>query len=471
MQAINLLTRFFTYEVVVFLLVLGVLIFVHEFGHFLFARLFGVRVLVFKLGFGRFLWSIKRGYTEYGVALFPIGGYVKMFGDPSEMEDLEPEEVSESDRRQALFAQPAWKRLFIFAGGPAMNVLLAFIIAPVIYLVGIEKPKFELEPPVVRAILPDSPAARSGLQVGDRILSAGAKATPTAYDLRWQEMVNPHQTLSYRIEREGRQIEVPITLEEEKPEAVGYSGIVVYLASAVVVEVLPDLPAAKAGFEKGDRIVAINQVPIEYLSQLPRLIQASQGRESVFRIRRAGRELELRAAPINDAQEKKYILGIKFEADRMDTVVIRTSLGEAIKRGSADAIDAGAITVIGLYKILSLQLSPRGMGGPVMIAGLIGEAAQSGFSYLIWIVVMISVNLGILNILPVPPLDGGHILFTVIEAVIRREVNLKYKEAIFRVSMAFFLALFVLITVNDLMRYRQGITGFFRELAKGLGLL
>jgi regulator of sigma E protease len=152
-------------------------------------------------------------------------------------------------------------------------------------------------------------------------------------------------------------------------------------------------------------------------------------------------------------------------------VLVRTGLVEAIRRGSEDAAEAGVLTVAMLWKIISLQTSPRAVGGPVMIAGTVGQAAQSSFSNLVWIVVLISVSLGIFNILPLPPFDGGHILFTVIEAVLRREINLKYKEAVFRVAMTFILVLFVLITVNDIMRYRQGFAEFFHELAKGLGLL
>jgi len=468
MQVINLISRFLTYNVAVFLLVLGVLIFVHEFGHFIFARLFGVRVLIFKLGFGRFVWSFKRGPTEYGVALFPVGGYVKMFGDPSEMEELKPEEVNPAERREALFAQPRWKQLFIFAGGPLMNVVMAFVIAPVVYLVGIERPKAYLEPPVIGAVFPDSPAAKAGIEPGDRVLSVAGKPMDRFQDLIIEEAINPKQTLVYRIRRGGKEFQVTLTLEEGKTEPVGTSGIMLPRIPAAIEQPLPGMPAAQAGFQKDDRILAINDTPVQYWDELRHLIEASQGEQIRFRVERGQSELVLRVTPVKDPEENRFVIGI---TPRIETVLVRTGLVEAIQRGSDDVAEAGVLTVAMLWKILSLQTSPRALGGPVMIAGTVGEAAQSSFANLVWIVVLISVSLGIFNILPLPPFDGGHILFTVIEAVLRREINLKYKEAIFRVAMTFILVLFVLITVNDIMRYRQGIAGWFQELAKGLGLL
>lgn len=468
MGVINLLLNFFTYNVVIFLLVLGLLVLVHEFGHFLFARLFGVRVLIFKLGFGRFLFSFKRGPTEYGLALFPIGGYVKLFGDPSEMEEIKPEPVSETDKKETLFAQPAWKKFLIFAGGPLMNVVLAFLIAPIIYLVGIQQLKADVEPPVVGAVYPESPAAKAGIEPGDLILSVGGESVPTFRDLMIQEALNPNQTLTYRIERQGRDLEVKLKLAEAKPDPIGSSGIVLPRTRAAVGETMPGMPAAKAGLQPGDQILAIDGTPVEYWDQLRNLIEASQGRAIQVRARRGEQELELLMSPERDETDRRFVIGITPE---METVLVRTGLIKAVQLGSRDALEAGVLTWAGLWKILTLQISPRAMGGPVMIAGVVGEAAQSGFSRLVWLVVFISVNLGILNLLPLPPFDGGHLLFTVIEALIRREINFKFKEAVFRVGMTLVLVLFALITVNDFMRYRENIAEWFKQLAKGLGIL
>ena len=468
MSVINLLVNFLTYKVVIFLLVLGLLVFVHEFGHFLFARLFGVRVLIFKLGFGKFWWRRVRGHTEYGVGWIPIGGYVKLFGDPAEMEELKPEQVSPADKKETLFAQPAWKKILIFAGGPVMNIVLAFLIAPIVYLVGIQQLKADSEPPVVGGVYPDSPAAKAGIEPGDLILSVGGKLVPTFRDLMIQEALNPNQTLTYRTLRQGREMEVKLTLAEAKPDPIGYSGIVLPRTRAAIGETMPGMPAVKAGLKPGDRILAINGSPVVYWDELRRLIEAGDGREMAVRVRRGEQELEFRMTPEQDSTDRRWVIGI---TPQIDTVLVRTGLVKAVQLGSRDALQAGVLTVAILWKIITFQVSPRTVGGPVMIAGVVGEAAQTGFSYLVSLIVLISVNLGILNLLPLPPFDGGHILFAVIEAVIRREINVKYKEAIFRVGMTCILALFVLITVNDFMRYRESIAEWFKELAKGLGIL
>lgn len=468
MRVIDLLLNFFTYKVVVFLLVLGVLILAHELGHFCFARLFGVRVLIFKLGFGRFLWSRKRGHTEYGVGWIPIGGYVKLFGDPSEMEEPGATQISAAGRKETLLAQPAWKKALIFAGGPVMNIVLAFLIAPVVYLVGIQQFKADVEPPVVGAVYPDSPAARAGIEPGDLILAVGGKPVATFRELMIQEAMNPNRTLVYRLLRQDREREVTLTLAAAKPDPIGYSGIVLPRTRGVIGEVMPGLPAARAGLKPGDRIVSINDTEVAYWDELRHLIEASQGRPLKVHVRRGEQDLEFSLTPERDQADQRFVLGI---TPQLDTVLVRTGPLQAVRLGARDTVEAVVLTGAILGKILTFQVSPRTVGGPVMIAGVVGEAAQSGFSYLVALIVLISVNLGILNLLPLPPFDGGHILFTGIEAVLRREVSVKYKEAIFRVSLTLILILFVLITGNDFMRYRESITEWFKELARGLGLL
>jgi len=459
---------FLAFTAVPFVVVLGIMIFVHELGHFLAARLVNVRVLVFKLGFGRYLFKFRRGHTEYGVGWMPIGGYVRMFGDPTEVEGEEHDtplaEITEQDKAEALIYKPAHHKLLVFFAGPLMNIALAFILAPLIFMLGVPQ-----APPITGLIEPDSPAAIAGIKPGDRIVSIGGKAVNSFRDMMMEEALNPEQTLVYVVDRKGQRLEIPLTLrksENQKMGPLGESGITEYL-SAQVGGLSKDSPAEKAGLVPGDTITRLNDREIGDWADLTEVIGASQGQELNVVALRRGRPLTFKITPQYHKEYQRYLIGI---APFQETEIVKYGLADSMSKGSRYCVEMVAQTYVVLWKLISLKLSPKVMSGPLGIGAITSKAAHSGFAALLGFTVLISINLGILNLLPFPPLDGGHILFTSVETVIRREIKMSYKEMTFRVGFALLLILMALVTVNDFLRYKSDMLEFFKAIGKGLGL-
>jgi len=459
---------FFAYTVVPFVAVLGVMIFVHELGHFMVARALGIRVLIFKLGFGSYIFSFKRGYTEYGVAWFPVGGYVKLFGDPTEVEGGEEEipfdQIPEQDKREALFYRPAHHKVAVFVAGAAMNVLLAFAIAPAVYLLGTWEQKL---PAAVGELEPGSPAEQAGLKPGDTILEVEGKKMASFKDLMLQEALNPGNRLTYAISRGGQPLTIVLTLGEDAKEGIGQSGIKPLPLAARVGGLIAGSPAEQADLQLGDTIVSINGQTVGTWTELQEQINKNGGAESAIAISRAGLPLEIAITPQFNADAQRFLLGI---SPYVETQFVRYGLRQSVVEGGKDALGYVTLTFEVLWKLVSGQLSARTMSGPLGIGAITSEAAHSGLSALISLMVLISINLGILNLLPFPPLDGGHILVSAIEGIMGREIKMKYKEAAFRFGFFLLIFLMILVTVKDFWRYKGAMGGFFLDLWKGLGL-
>jgi len=451
--------------IVPFFIMLGILIFIHEFGHFIFAKIFHCRVIHFAFGFGPWLISRKIGETEYGIKWLPFGGSVRVFGDPTEMEEL-GEELSPEEKKRALFAQPAWKKLIIFSAGSIMNILLAFAVSPVVYWRGIERPYIEVAPPRVGAILPDSPADKAGIKPGDLILEVNSKRIETFQELVTNEMLNPGKELVYKIQRGEEILEKKIRLAKSKEEGAGYSGIILPGSEPIIGKVQAGSPAEKAGLKPDDKILAVNGQPVKYWHELSGLIQQSQGEPIKILVERGERELEVVVKPRYSKEHKRYLIGIVQKDVR---VFVRYGFWEGIKQGVKETIYWAGLTVRVVERLLSAQLSLKSVSGPVGIAGITSQAAQMGLSHFLRLLVIVSVNLGILNLLPIPPLDGAHILVTTIEAIIRRQLSQKFKEAIFQTGFILMIAFMLLVTFNDFLRFREPIINWFKELLKQFG--
>jgi len=462
---------FIAYTAVPFVVVLGIMIFVHELGHFMAARAFKVRVLVFKLGFGRFIWSTKRGHSEYGVGWVPIGGYVRMFGDPTEVEEKEDTdlgELTEDEKKEALYFRPAWQKLIIFAAGPVMNVALAFMIAPLAYIIGFEREVEPKGPPLVGMVAENSPAQKAGIEKGDRLLAVDGDSIESYRDLIIKEAVNPEQTLTYTVRRGGRVLEFEIKLEEASKETpVGTSGIGPPPPPAMVGQVLPGTPAERAGLKTGDTIAMAGSERVSDWEELREAVNKSKGGLLSLVVLRDGERIELSIKPEYNEDQDRYLVGITYF---IETEFVRYGPGRALVEGSKDCLHWVVLTYDTLWRLVSGQLKVKTLQGPLGIGAITSQAAHSGLVAVIRFMVLISINLGILNILPFPPLDGGHILFTAMESAIGREINIKYKEWVFRTGMALLLLLMVVVTFHDFMRYKTSIGDFFMDIIKGLGL-
>jgi regulator of sigma E protease len=432
----------FVTDVVVVVLVLGLMIFIHELGHFLAAKFFGVRVLVFSLGFGKRLLHWTRGDTDYRISALPFGGYVKMAGD-------DPSAERKGDPGEFL-TKPRWQRFVIVAMGPAMNVLLAVLLLTGLYRFHFQKPAYEEQPARVGDVEPDSPASQSGVKPGDLVVRLGSLQDPRWEDLQMKVLTTVGEAMPLEIERDGRTLNMSLTPRPEGPDRVGDAGIYPY-EPGVIDKVEPGLPASQAALLPGDEITSVEGRKVLYWPRVAYLIQSSKGKPVQLSILRGAREFQVKLTPVlTDVMgEKRWRIGISFHNDML---VRKLAWGTAFAAAFQDNLRDCLATFDVLGKILTRRLSPRSLAGPIGIAQLSGEAYRAGIPELLMLVSFISLQLGIFNLLPIPVMDGGVILLLLVEGLIRHDLSLKVKERFLQVGFLFLLLLVVFLMCNDIMR-------------------
>jgi regulator of sigma E protease len=421
-----------------FVFVLGVLIFVHELGHFLMARRHGVRVLTFSLGFGPKVIRVVRGDTEYCVSIIPLGGYVKMAG--------ESPDDPRSGRPDEFMSKTKWQRFQILIMGPAMNILLAIVVMAVVLYNGAEVPAYEQQPPVVGSVTAGSPAERAGIQPGDRILSVAGRPVDTWEDLFLQVMPRANREVEIVIDRAGERLTPQVTPDAQTRFEMGDIGVVPRMWPQIR-GVSAGSAAERAGLQTGDIILAVDDEPATRDTLIPK-INASAGRELHLTIRRGGRELTLGVTP--EQQGEVGLIGVQLSP--FEVRVIEPGPIEAIGMSLQRNLEWSTLIFETLGGLLTRETSTRQLMGPVAIAQLSGGAAQAGWIALFSLMAMISLNLGILNLLPVPVLDGGHIFIMAIEGVARRDFSMKVKEKMLLAGFLVLMVLMVTVIYNDLTR-------------------
>ena len=354
------------YSVGAALVGLGVLIVFHEFGHFLLAKLSGVGVLTFSVGFGPKLWVKKKGETEYALSAFPLGGYVKMVGEDPE------EEVQQSDIERSFAHKGLLTRIAIVAAGPGFNLLLAIILLMVVFL---------------------------------------------------------------------------------------FYGVPVLSTQVGGVE--PGSPAARAGIRKGDVIVSLNDQAVREWDELSRGIKESQGKPLSVRIRRDSEDVTVTVEPakkegrnIFGETRDEWVIGIGSQVS-----IEKGNPGLAIVRAFQQTYDYSKLTLLALYKMIKGDVSPRNLGGPILIAQMAGQQAQEGLGSFLAFIAVLSINLGVLNLLPIPVLDGGHLLFFLVESVIGRPVAIKHREMAQQVGIFLLMLLMIYAFYNDIARFFEKQVG------------
>jgi len=429
-------------SIAVVIVVLGFMIFIHELGHFMAAKAFGIRVLVFSLGFGKRLIGRKHGETDYRVSALPFGGYVKMAGD-------DPTEVREGQRGEFL-SHPRWQRFIVVIMGPVMNIGLALFLLAGLYHFHHQKPAYQEQPARIGDVEPNSPAAKAGLQPGDLIARLGGIENPRWEDVELKVLTTVNEAIPLRVLRDGETRDLSITPEAKGPNSIGDAGWYPHIP-ATVDTVETDLPAGKAGLHAGDQIVAFEGRRIFFWPRLASSIQETGGKEIGITVSRAGREFDVRLQPVltDLGGEKVWRIGVGF---RSNVVVRRLPWGEAIRASFRDNLRNSLATFEVLGKILTRRMSTRSLAGPIGIAQLSGEAYRAGIPELLMFVCFISLQLGIFNLLPIPVLDGGVILLLLVETVIRRDLSLAVKERFAQVGVVFLLLLAVFVMYNDIMK-------------------
>ncbi len=447
---------------VVSLIALGILIFIHELGHFLVAKAVGVGVERFSLGFGPRVWSFRRGETEYCLSVVPLGGYVKMVGEEAHGEEAihpapAPSGEAASDPAKSFALKPLWARTLIVFAGPGMNFVLAAVILSGISLaVGVAVPPSA----TVGRVLPDSPAAQAGLTLQDQVVAVNGQ--PIRHWGQLEEAVarSEGRPLALTVAREGRRQEIPVTPRRMpsrtpfgEPTEVWGLGAVPYLPP-VVGGLRPGMPAAEAGLRAGDRILALDGQPIRTWDEMAELISKRAGEPIALAIERKGQRLDVTVTP--QAVTERDPLGHETKVGRigieLPQTFVRTDPLSAIGRGIQRTVDMTVLTLVSFWKLVTGIIPASNIGGPLQIGMAAGQAAQEGFVPYAFLVAVISINLAILNLLPVPMLDGGHLLFFAIEGAMGRALSVRKREIAQQVGLALLLLLMVFAIGNDILR-------------------
>jgi regulator of sigma E protease len=430
-----------------FVFVLGVLVFVHELGHFLAAKRVGIRVLKFQLGFNPTVVSFRRGDTEYGIGALPLGGYVKMAGENHE--DIARDEhgnvVTRSDE---FLSKTKWERFQVLIMGPVMNILLALILTAVVLYQGVEKGSYEDQPVVVGVVAAGSPAAKAEIQPGDRVVSVAGRGVDTWDQFLMAVGSKANREVSIGLLRNGLEQTRKVT-----PAVVGQSRF-----EFGDIGLLPDVhphvgavsagsAAEKAGLENDDVVLAVDDQPITFSYQLKSAISKHPDQTIALTILRNGEKQTIRATPARQGNEG--LLGIRI-AD--DTVKNKPGFGQAISLSVEKNIEYARLIFQTLGGLITRETSPKQLMGPIAIAQLSGESAQLGWIALMTLMASISLNLGLLNLLPIPVLDGGHIFIMALEGLARRDFSQAVKEKMLMAGFAVILMLMVTVIYNDLTR-------------------
>lgn len=422
-----------------FVFVLGVLVFVHELGHFLVARWIGVRVITFSIGFGPKLLKFRRNGIEYCVSAFPLGGYVKMAGE-------NPDEPL-SGTGEEFLSRSRWDRFRILLAGPVMNIMLAVVLMWIVNAQGAQVPAFQDAPVVVGAVSPKSPADKGGIKPGDRIIKVGSQPVATWEDFYLTIGGRANRPVPLTLLREGRDTIITVTPVGQTKMQIGDIG--------VLPDVHPSIsglerggPAEKAGFKVGDVVTAAAGETIIFSDQLSATIRKFPGVPMTLRVMRDGAPLDITVTPRR--QGDIGLIGINIQ-NAFKTV--QPGIVGALVMSVERNIQFGGLIARTLGGLFTRETSPTQLMGPVAIAQMSGDYAALGWLALFTFMASLSLNLGLLNLLPIPILDGGHIFIMAIESVARRDLSLKVKERMLMAGFVALMLLMVTVVYNDLSRF------------------
>lgn len=424
---------------------LGVLVFIHELGHFLLARWNGVRVLTFSLGFGPKLLKVQRGDTEYCISIIPLGGYVKMAG-----ENPEDQHTGADDE---FMAKSKWQRFQILIAGPMMNILLSVVLLAAVLMQGADVLAYLDQPAKVGAVQPGSPAEKAGLQPGDTITRFGTADVRTWEHLDMAVAARPEREVDVTILRNGTEehlkVRPDLTELRTRNDARFEVGTIGALpdVSPIIQSTIAGSPAEAAGLKAGDEIVSVDGKRMIFSTMVIEVVSKKAEQPVVFTVRRGGQEQTITVTPRKEGDTGKVGMYMS-EAKRSFTPTPLQAVGMSVQRN----IEMAGMILRTLKDLVTGEASPKQLMGPVGIAQLSGESAQAGWIALLGLMASISLNLGLLNLMPIPVLDGGHIFIMAIETISRRDFSLQVKEKMLFVGFVLLMTLMVTVIYNDLTR-------------------
>lgn len=425
-----------------YLVLIGVMILVHELGHYFAARLFDVKVETFSFGFGPRLFGFRRGETDFRFSAILFGGYVKMTGD-------QPGEEATSDPR-SLFAKPRWQRVIIAFAGPAINVVLAVVLLTGRFMV--EFPKIPMpRDPVVGFVMPDGSAERAGIRQGDRVVQVNNTTDPTWDNISLTEIESAKRPMQVWVLRNGQRLHFTVVPSYDEKQGVGNAGWFQEY-DVQVADFSPGIDVAKhAGLQKGDVLISVNGVPIRSTSRVREVIEEGKGAPVKLVFLHDGHQGECTVTPVHKTLdgEERWMIGVLFQAKYE---VVKLPFPQALAEASKTSAQNAKMIFSVLEGIVERRLSPKGLTGPIGIAQMSGEAAREGAATFIFLMAAVSLNLAIVNLLPIPILDGGVIFLLLVEMLLRRDLDLRVKEAVVKVGFVFLMVVLVFAIYNDLSK-------------------
>jgi regulator of sigma E protease len=427
------------------LVLIGVMILVHEAGHYWAARMFDVRIDVFSFGFGPRLFGFRRGETDFRFSLVLFGGYVKMAGEQPTDEDI-------NDPR-AFLAKPRWQRLIIAFAGPAMNIVLAVALVTGMFMVRYPKVPDSAREAVIGYVAPDSPAAKAGIRDGDRIVTIDGLKDPTWEDIVIREYSSGGHTVDVRVDRGGREFWTHVTPTLDEHTGLGAAG---WQADGEIeiAGLQPDMPAQKAGLKKGDVLLRAEGQPLRSLHRLQEIIEAADGKPvRIEYMHGAPQQVVVQPTYAKEKGPGRWMIGV-FLQPRM--IMTKLSLPAALRESVQQNLKSATLTYQFLKGLIERRMSPKSISGPIGIATLSGQAAREGLLPFLGLMAMVSLQLAIFNLLPIPILDGGVILLLLIETVMRRDVSLRVRETVFKLGFVFLMAIMVFVIYNDISKMLPG---------------
>ena len=455
-------------ENVLWLLVLiGVMINIHEAGHYFAARWFDVKIEAFSFGFGTRLFGFRRGETDFRFSAIPFGGYVKMAGET--VADLRSAEATTGghsgddgigdgicdpmDDPRSFVAKPRWQRLIILFAGPFMNVVLAVGLLAGMYMVKYQRESDADLQANIGDVVPDSPAYKAGIRDGDRIVNLDGKENPTWEDVGPKEVTGANRTMHMAILRNGQRFNTTVTPVLSERLGVGYAGWD-ERAEIQFQRIEPGYPAEKAGLKEGDLLIAVNGQPIHSAVKFHKITEKSGGNPIQIEYRRKGEDHTVSVTPIFaklDGQPR-YMIGVAPE-QKVTLITTQLSLPAALHESFKQNLNGALFMGKVLQGMLQRRMSAKNLTGPIGMIQLSGDAAREGPSAFLYLMAMVSLQLAIFNLLPIPVLDGGSILMLLIEMTMRRDLSITVKETVFKVGFVCIMMLVLFVIYNDISRY------------------
>ena len=423
--------------------ILGIMILIHEFGHYAVAKLLGVRVEQFAIGFGKRLVGFRKGETDYRLNAIPLGGYVKMSGEnPMDRHTDDPREFLNHSR---------WHRFLIAIAGPSMNILLAIVLLTGVYMVHYEHPGYLDQSAIVGFVDPNSSAAKAGIQPGDRLIQIDGVHNPTWEQVEMKQLVSASQPLSFVAERNGQTIQgsvVPGSDSPDEPPSAGW----IPKVPVIIGDIELGMPAAKAGLHEGDKIVSIDAQPVTSIQSMIDSLQRTKEKPLQVVVERNDQDLSFNVTPVladTPGGQKHYRLGFR---NTYQIAVTKLSLPAALDRSLATNRKLSTLILELVGRLVRHKASLKAVSGPIGIAQQAGMAAQQGWMPFLELTAAVSLNLGIFNLLPIPIMDGGVILLLFIESLMRRDISMPIKERIYQAAFAFLVLFAAVVIYNDIIK-------------------